>query len=207
VAEAPPRIAKPAPTNAKVPWDERIERLYRSWLRRASAAEAGHRWMSAHMWRRYLTLAIPVIVLTTILGTSAFASLTSTKSGASVGVRVIVGCMSILAAALSSLQTFLRYGNRSEGHRLAALRYEALRRDMTRTLALPPHARANPESALREVQSNLTKYANQSPAISERRWRKLEEQFHLSKVPPDPEWTPETITIPEPGTPDPAPTT
>jgi len=186
-------------------WDDRVEHLYRTWLRRVAAAESGHRRMSGQMWNRYLALGIPVVVLTTIVGTSVFASLTTNGDGdpaTSIKVRVIVGTVSLLAAVLSSLQTFLRYSVRSEGHRVAAMRYEALRRDMTKTLALPPGPRGDPVRELDSVRQRLDRYAKESPTIGERRWRALEKQFHLSRVPPDPPWAPGTITIPEPETPD-----
>jgi hypothetical protein len=192
---------------AKVVWDDRVEHLYQAWLRRVAAAESGHRRMSGQMWRRYLALGIPVVVLTTIVGTSVFASLATNENGdpaTSIRVRVIVGTVSLLAAVLSSLQTFLRYSVRSEGHRIAAMRYEALRRDMAKNLALPPIARGDPVRELDSVRQRLDRYAKESPTIGERQWRQLEQQFHLSRVPPDPAWGPGTITIPEPETPDPA---
>ena len=197
MAEAPTRRAK------TVTWDEPVEQLYRSWLRRVAAAESGHRRMAGQMWHRYLALGIPVVVLTTIVGTSVFASLTTNESGdpsTSVQVRVIVGTVSLLAAVLSSLQTFLRYSVRSEGHRVAAMRYEALRRDMTKTLALPPGSRGDAVRELDSVRQRLDRYAKESPTIGEHLWRQLEERFHLSRVPPDPLWPPDTITIPEPAT-------
>ena len=100
--------------------------------------------MADRMRRRHLLLGIPVVVLTTLVGTSAFASL-SKAHGDSITflgvdpdvVLLVVGTISVLAAVLSSLQTFLRYATRAEGHRIAALRYETLRRDMATTLALP----------------------------------------------------------------------
>ncbi len=206
MAEAPTRGTKAVPT--KVTWDDRVERLYQAWLRRVAAAESGHRRMSGQMWHRYLALGLPVVVLTTIVGTSVFASLATNENGdptASVRVRVIVGSVSILAAVLSSLQTFLRYGVRSEGHRVAAMRYEALRRDMTKNLALPPDARGDPVRELDGVRQRLDRYAKESPTIGEHQWRQLERKFHLSRVPPDPPWTPDTIRIPEPETSEPAP--
>jgi hypothetical protein len=195
VAEASTRRTK------TVAWDDRVEHLFRSWLRRVAAAESGHRRMAGQMWHRYLALGIPVVVLTTVVGTSVFASLSTTEGGdstTSIQVRVIVGTVSLLAAVLSSLQTFLGYSVRSEGHRVAAMRYEALRRDMTKTLALPPGSRGDPVRELDSVRQRLDRYAKESPTIGERHWRRLEERFHLSRVPPDPPWPPDTITIPEP---------
>ena len=180
----------------KAVWRDDVERLYETWHRRVAAAEAGHRLMSDRMWRGYLILGVPVVVLTTVVGTSVFASLQD--GDVSTGVRVFVGSMSILAAVMSSLQTFLRYWSRAEGHRIAAFRYESLRRDMAEVLALPRRSRPDPVRQLDSVRQRLDRYAKESPTIAERQWAKLEREFHLSKVPPDPEWRRRTVKLPEP---------
>jgi hypothetical protein len=180
---------------SKVAWDDEVERVYDSWHRRVAAAEHGHRLMADRMQRRYYMLGIPVVVLTTLIGTSAFASLQnvgSTTSGdgatTSSTALAIVGSISVIAAILSSLQTFLRYSTRAEGHRIAALRYETLRRDMAETLALPRDDRGTPSGALTGVRVRMDRYAKESPTIGERMWERLSKQFHLSTVPPDPVW-------------------
>ncbi len=194
MAEGRTRSAQPAVHKAA--WDDDIERLFEAWLRRVAAAEAGHRQSSDRLRRGSLLLGIPVVVLTTIVGTSVFASLNT--ADVQIGLRALVGSLSILAAALSSLQTFLRLGTRAEAHRIAAFRYETLRRDMTQELAIPRASRADAVHQLDGVRLRLDRYAKESPTIDERRWAKLEHQFHLSKVPPDPQWADRKIRIPEP---------
>jgi hypothetical protein len=192
--ESPPKPA--TRTSPRVSWNEQLEHLYGSWHRRVAAAEVGHRQMSGRMQRRYLLLGLPVVVLTTIVGTSVFASLQDAK--VSISVRVIVGSISIIAAVFSSLQTFLRYSTRGEGHRIAAIRYETLRRDMAKTLALPATARPDPSNELDSVRTRMDRYAKESPMIGERQWEKLAPRFGLSMVPPDPRGPNDTITVPEP---------
>jgi hypothetical protein len=176
-------------------WDDDVESLYESWHRRAAAAEAGHRRMAERMRRRYVLLGIPIVVLTTVVGTSVFASLQ--HATVSTPLRIVVGSLSILAAVMSSLQAFLRYGTRAEGHRIATIRYETLRRDMSETLAIPRASRSDPVRELDSVRQRLDRYAKESPNVDERLWATLEAQFHLSKVPPDPRWE-RTVKIPDP---------
>ena len=187
---------------SKALWDDDVESLLQSWHRRVAAAEAGHRLMAERMRRRYLMLGVPIIVLTTVVGTSVFASLQNAKVPTT--VRIVVGSISIIAAVLSSLQTFLRYGMRSEGHRIATIRYETLRRDISELLALPRQARPDPVRQLDSVRQRLDRYAKESPTIDERPWAKLERQFHLSRVPPDPRWGDRPVQIPEPSAAPPA---
>jgi hypothetical protein len=193
VAQTPTRGTRPG--RPDVIWDDGLEGLYGSWHRRIAAAEIGHRVMSDRMQRRYLMLGLPVVVLTTIVGTSVFASLQDAK--VSTTTRIVVGSISIAAAVLSSLQTFLRYATRAEGHRVAAIRYETLRRDVAATLALPRSARTDPVRELDSVRTRMDRYAKESPSIGQRYWERLEERFHLSSIPPDPPWLGRTVTIPE----------
>jgi len=188
----------------KFVWNDAVEDLYDSWHRRVAAAEHGHRLMADRMRRRYLMLGIPVVVFTTLVGTSAFASLQNANAetikteGANPDVvLLIVGSISILAAVLSSLQTFLRYATRAEGHRIAALRYETLRREMAEKLALPRAARGQPDRELESVRQRMDRYAKESPTIGEWMWGKLTSTFHLSTVPPDPSRRGEAVALPE----------
>jgi hypothetical protein len=190
------RAAAPSkPPAPKAAWDDELEGLLQSWHRRVAAAEAGHRVMADRMRRRYLMLGVPVVVLTTVVGTSVFASIQD--STVPTWVRVLVGSVSILAAVISSLQTFLRYGMRAEGHRVAAIRYETLRRDMAAVLAIPRASRTEPLRQLDSVRGRMDRYAKESPTIGEREWNRQERRFHLSKVPPDPHWARRTVRVPD----------
>jgi hypothetical protein len=188
----------------KLTWDDSVEDLFASWHRRVAAAEHGHRLMADRLRRRYLLLGIPVVIFTTLVGTSAFASISKAHGNSIQGLEIdpdivlfVVGTISVLAAVLSSLQTFLRYATRAEGHRIAALRYETLRRDMATTLALPREARGQPDKDLYSVRQRMDRYAKESPTIGERQWVRLSAGFDLSSVPPDPSRRPEPVVIPE----------
>ena len=196
----------PKATAPKIDWDDAIEDLYDSWYRRVAAAEHGHRVMADRMRRRHLLLGIPVVILTTLVGTSAFASIGKAQGDSIKVIGIdpdkvlfLVGTISVLAAVLSSLQTFLRYATRAEGHRIAALRYETLRRDMATTLALPRGARGQPDRALDSVRQRMDRYAKESPTIGERTWEKLAGNFGLSTVPPDPSRRADPVVVPEGG--------
>jgi hypothetical protein len=181
-----------------------VEDLYASWHRRVAAAEHGHRLMADRLRRRYLLLGIPVVIFTTLVGTSAFASISKAQGNSIQGLDVdpnivllAVGTISVLAAILSSLQTFLRYATRAEGHRIAALRYETLRRDMATTLALPREARGPVDRDLDSARQRMDRYAKESPTIGERQWVRLSADFDLSTVPPDPTRRAQPVVIPE----------
>ena len=97
------------------------------WHLRVTTAQFGHQ-RQADRYRLFsVALGIPVVALTTLVGTSAFAAV---NKGASKTARLVVGVVSIIAAVLASIQTFLGYGQAAERHRIAGTRYAALRRSI-----------------------------------------------------------------------------
>jgi hypothetical protein len=65
-------------------------------------------------------LGIPSLVVSTIVGTSVFSALSSKEVPA-----LWVGILSIAAAVLAALQTFMDFGGRSDKHRSAGVKYKA----------------------------------------------------------------------------------
>ena len=74
-------------------------------------------------------LGIPVVILTTIVGTTVFSSIASSSTN-SIILLVVAGLLSVVAAVFSSLNTFLNYGELAERHRNASVKYGNLRREI-----------------------------------------------------------------------------
>jgi ABC-type uncharacterized transport system fused permease/ATPase subunit len=74
------------------------------------------------------------VVLATVVGTSVFASL---QAKPEFWWQVTVGLMSIAAAILSALQSFLGFNDKAEKHRTAGSRYNAVGRELEFWLAQP----------------------------------------------------------------------
>ena len=124
--------------------------------------------MAESLGHRNVFLGVPVVVLTAIVGTSIFASVSG--GGAAVGVRIAAGTISLIAGALASIQTFLRFGARSEQHRVAAERWAAVRREIEKTRALTAEEVGDPKQLLDHIQARMDEVAQKSPAMPKRRW-------------------------------------
>ena len=72
-------------------------------------------------------LGIPAVVLSTLVGTSVFATV---QKQPQLWMQITVGLASVAAALLASLQTFLGYSERAEKHRIAGAKYGALGREL-----------------------------------------------------------------------------
>jgi len=96
---------------------------------------------------------IPVVIFSTIVGTTAFARMDADVPNTT--VRVMFGILSISAAVLAALQTFFNFAELAEKHRIFAARYGCLRRDIEHEQAFPPAA-----DALSDLMTTLEKSWN-----------------------------------------------
>jgi hypothetical protein len=144
------------------------EALIDDWYRRARESQFAHFLATEPLVRANFRLGLPVVLFSTLVATSVFASL---ETAVSLGVRIAVGLVSISAAILSALQTFLRFEERAEKHRAAGGQYGALRRELEQIRAIGPPYDVD---ALSRIREEFDSVSNQAPAISARVWTRTE---------------------------------
>jgi len=152
------------------PWTPAIVQLLRDWARRAGASSDAHYELASRLSRANIRFGVPVIALTTAVGTSVFATL---QHQVNTALRVLVGITSVIAAVLASLQTFLRFGERSEKHRAAAEAWASLRREIDEMVALHPDylaSRGDPKDYLDDLRRRMGEIAQQSPEMGMQGW-------------------------------------
>ncbi|MCW4001116.1 MAG: SLATT domain-containing protein [Candidatus Bathyarchaeota archaeon] len=104
-----------------------IERLAH-WRAGVKIAHNSHIETATRYTRLNRYFGIPVVILTAIIGTTVFTSIASTEY--SLPLQITAGVLSITAAVLSGVYTFLNYGELAERHRSAAVKYGNLRREI-----------------------------------------------------------------------------
>jgi hypothetical protein len=176
-----PDLVDPDAAAESTPWTPRVLHLLREWSLRAAASAEAHYAIAARLGRYNVVLGVPVVVLSTFVGTSVFASI-----GSSVGtaLRVVVGSVSVGAAVLASLQTFLRFAERAEKHRAAAEAWAAVRREIAEMLALHPNylaTRGDPKDYLDDLRRRMDRIAAQSPEMGDRAWSRAQASFGLER--------------------------
>ena len=144
------------------------EELLQDWYRRAREAQFAHYEAAKPLASRNYWLGVPVAVLSGLVGTSIFATL---QEQPDLAFKIGVGIISVLAAVLASLQTFLRFSERAEKHRAAAVRYGALRREVETAIAKGGPFEDKLVDGLRE---KLDSISSDSPEIPDRVWKKIE---------------------------------
>lgn len=163
----------------KVPWTESVLSLLREWHDRAAASQEAHYVIATRLTSYNIWFGIPVVVLATFVGTSVFATL---QKDVGTSLRIIVGLVSVLAAVLASLQTFLRFQERGEKHRAAAEHWAAIRREIRQMLALHPDylaERSDPKAYLDHLREKMDRISAQSPEIGEREWSRARQKLEM----------------------------
>jgi hypothetical protein len=119
-----------------------------SWLVGVRLSHLGHFSAAAHNSRMHRALGIPVVIVTTAVGTTVFSTMGQSPH---IALTVVTGLLSLTAAILSSLQTFLSYSANAERHKFAAIKYGMLRRELEQFLDDPDES----ANILREFSQNF----------------------------------------------------
>jgi hypothetical protein len=124
-------------------------------------------------------LGIPVTVASTAVGTTIFATL---QSSTALWLKIMTGLVSIAAALLAGLQTFLNYSEKSQKHKVSGTVYSALRRDYEIFLLRFGHAsdekRSEALTQLESLAGLLTKSAQEAPSVPDSHWNKAYSEVH-----------------------------
>ncbi|OBQ17958.1 SLATT domain-containing protein [Anabaena sp. AL93] len=123
--------------------------------------------------QRHIFLGAPATLISTIVGTAIFSSLNGNPDNS---IKIFTGLISLLGAGLSALQTFFKFSELAEKHRIAGANYG----DVKRKLDLfslkyelsehPPESEAVAE--LSQLAEALSRLAQESPDIPDAAYRK-----------------------------------
>lgn len=98
------------------------------WLNGIRISHISHHHAASHNTKMHKAFGIPVVIVTTAVGTTVFSSVGQHEQN--VALTIVTGLLSIAAAILSTLQTFLGYSANAERHKISASKYGMLRREL-----------------------------------------------------------------------------
>ena len=133
------------------------EQVLDDWYQRVAVTQRAHYLSADYFGARKYWLGIPAVILSTLVGTSVFATV---QKQPSLWLQISVGLASVAAALLASLQTFLGYAERAEKHRIAGAKYGALGRELEQLLS---SGTAPSQEVISEMRKRLDDLAVESP--------------------------------------------
>ncbi len=163
--------------------------LLRRWYVRIRIAQSGHYKDAAKLKKRNTRLGILVVVFSTIVGTSIFASLSENlnKSGESDYLQILLGLISVAAATLAALQTFLNYSEESSKHLTAATKLSALKKEIEKNLILLSEKNDQLDQFVEKVKVEWNSITTESPMVSSKIFEEMFEKYggesHFIEIP------------------------
>jgi Protein of unknown function (DUF4231) len=136
--------------------------LLDKWRQRTRTYQKAHYDAAEQLHRRNYQLGVPVVVLSAIVATSVFATISQDPG---IWSHIAVGIVSIAVAVLSALQTFFRFAERAEQHRAAAIRYGIINRELERLRTFAPSNQEGAQSVVMQIEQKLNDLAEHTPAI------------------------------------------
>jgi hypothetical protein len=139
--------------------------------------EAGRTFEKRHFW-----LGVPAVVISTIVGTAVFASLAEFAQDESLlWMKIVVGLLSVIAAVLVSLQTFLRYSEQAESHKTAGAKYAHLKHRLELLATMPPESDEALKEELNSIEAEWEKVREESPNLPTKIWMRVMKELTMEK--------------------------
>ena len=146
-------------------WSDEIEDLLSEWGEVALCFQYLHSFSQRKYRKKYHHFQIPIIVLSTLTGTANFAADSYVPEEYKQGFSAGVGTLNILAGIMGTLLSFLRYSEVYEGHRISALAWAKLSRNIEIELSLEHRKRKPCRDFLKVMRSEYDNLMESSPTI------------------------------------------
>ena len=150
---------------------ETIDILLR-WLRNAKRVQKGHYAAANHFTRLNHWFGIPAVIISSLVGTGVFVSI---GDDVSTIWKIIAGMMSVFAAVLAALQTWLSYQDRAARHHSSAKAYGSIKREIEQILVFVKAGKLDPLSSMDELRKRLEILAEKGPLIPNRYIEEMEQ--------------------------------
>jgi hypothetical protein len=147
-------------------WSDEIATLLATWGEISLSYGWLHNWSARKYKRKYHHMSIPIIVLSTLTGTANFAD-SYVPDGYKQGFSACVGGLNIFCGILGTVMSFLKYAEVYESHRIAAVSWSSLGRNIQIELALAADRRKNCRDFLKVSRAEYDRLLESAPSIDQ----------------------------------------
>lgn len=155
------------PHKKRVMWSQENELIMIEWCDVAQC----YKWLNNRSHAKYSNLhawfTIPAIIFSTISGTASFAQ-DSLPNSARAFAPAIIGSINIFIGILTTIQQYLKISELNEAHRVSAISWDKLSRNIKIELAKLPAERSDAGIFLKHSRSEFDRLMETSPDINEK---------------------------------------
>jgi len=146
-------------------WTREQEELLKDWCDIANCFRWLHEQGSFKYRKINNRIALPVIVLSTLTGTANFGMKSLVPEPSQQLAAAVVGGVNIFCGILTTIQTYFRYAELTEGHSSASKMWSKFQRLINIELAIEPSKRRHPNDFLKFCIDEYDKLKELSPVI------------------------------------------
>ena len=157
-------------------WTREQEKILAEWCEKGRCYFWLHTEAERVFRRGHHRFSIPVIILSTLTGTANFA-INSVPEGYKETAQLTIGAVNIFAGVISTLQSFLRFAENMESHRVSAQSWSKLARNIQVELVQEPIRRTNAHDFMKVTKSEYDRLIEQSPLIPPKILATFEKKF------------------------------
>lgn len=154
----------PSITNPNAQWTTYYEDIFIDWCDKAMSYRYLHSTCHRHYYKKHVWFTIPVIFISTLTGVANFAQDRINEAN-QFYYTMAVGAFNIIAGFITTVSQFLKVNELSEGHRISAISWDKLYRNIRVELAKNPNERENIVLYLKKTKEQYDLLVETSPEI------------------------------------------
>lgn len=165
-------------------WTPAVEKLLRRWKRQIGQRYVGHKECEQYYKRWYLGIGIPMVILTAVVSAGILTTFKNCDScgnsnnpnntipgvdpcAQDVSIRIAMGVLAGLSAALSAIFIFLDFGGQNKEHKDAASDCGSLEREVDELINTEIVQRGDPSASLQKIRNKFDQIVKNSPSVPE----------------------------------------
>lgn len=149
---------------------EPMSELLERWRLNSKRSQIANYKAAGYFTRLHYLIGIPSVVMSVIAGSLVFVGIGGELT---VAVQITIGIISMLAAVLGALQTFLGLEQRSSKHKVTASEYGAIKRHVDQILASQNYPDAQNIEAIKDIRVRMNSLAREAPELPNHLWEKV----------------------------------
>lgn len=160
-------------------WTKEQEKLMADWADIAMCYRWLHNYGEGLYKNKNLGMSIPVVILSTVTGSSSLALDTYFGSDQEMKryANITIGALSLIAGLLQTLSNLFRFAQLSEAHRVASIAWGKFQRQIAVELRLHPNERIDSMDFLKICRTEIDRLIEQSPPIPDVAIAEFEKKF------------------------------
>jgi hypothetical protein len=178
-------------------WHTQQEKILKTWGEACSCYRFMHNKAYQKFKKLSMRFTLPIIVISTVTGTANFAQTTFPKSWMAY-VPLVIGAFNLFAAIMTTVLQFLKVNELMESHRVTAIQYGKLARNIRLELAMPLAERKHDGYNMVEIcRAEYDRLIEQSPPVPKDVLLRFENDIESNPIPsPSNTFTrPEILTV------------